>query len=84
MSNTSFKGVCENGEEEEENSVQEEESYCTQVVPDPVGASEGTGGPTLAQSNWLFSHHYDPYSLAIMHQMTQSMANIQEDSFYES
>ncbi|MBW0505209.1 hypothetical protein O181_044924 [Austropuccinia psidii MF-1] len=42
-----FKGP---GEEEEDNSVEEEESDGTEGVPSPVGASQGTGGPTIAQS----------------------------------
>ncbi|MBW0496235.1 hypothetical protein O181_035950 [Austropuccinia psidii MF-1] len=40
-----------NGEEEEENSVEEEESDGTEGVPAPIEASQGTGEPTLAQSN---------------------------------
>ncbi|MBW0519884.1 hypothetical protein O181_059599 [Austropuccinia psidii MF-1] len=46
-----FKGPGEDGEEEEENSVEEEVSDGTEGVPAPVGESQGTGGPTLAQSN---------------------------------
>ncbi|MBW0479129.1 hypothetical protein O181_018844 [Austropuccinia psidii MF-1] len=53
LSRTTFKGP---GEEEEENSVEEEESDGTEGVPAPVGASQGTGGPTLAQSNQPVSH----------------------------
>ncbi|MBW0495142.1 hypothetical protein O181_034857 [Austropuccinia psidii MF-1] len=37
--------------EEEENSVEEEESDGTEGVPAPMGASQGTGGPTLTQSD---------------------------------
>ncbi|MBW0591086.1 hypothetical protein O181_130801 [Austropuccinia psidii MF-1] len=44
-------GPGEDGEEEEENYVEEEESDGTEGVPAPVEASQGTGGPTLAQSN---------------------------------
>ncbi|MBW0531966.1 hypothetical protein O181_071681 [Austropuccinia psidii MF-1] len=53
LSRTSFKGP---GEEEEENSVGEEESDGTEGVPAPVGESQGTGGPTLDQSNQPVSH----------------------------
>ncbi|MBW0568741.1 hypothetical protein O181_108456 [Austropuccinia psidii MF-1] len=66
----------EDGEEEKENSVEEEESDGTEGVPALVGASQGTGGPTLAQS--------EPFLLAIMKQMTQIMANIQAASSSES
>ncbi|MBW0567014.1 hypothetical protein O181_106729 [Austropuccinia psidii MF-1] len=41
----------EDGEEDEENHVEEEESYGTEAAPAPLGASEGTRGPTLAQSD---------------------------------
>ncbi|MBW0552770.1 hypothetical protein O181_092485 [Austropuccinia psidii MF-1] len=51
LSRTTLKGPGEDGEEEEENSVEEEESDGTEGVPAPVGESQGTGGPTLAQSN---------------------------------
>ncbi|MBW0588338.1 hypothetical protein O181_128053 [Austropuccinia psidii MF-1] len=47
-SRTNFRGPGEDGEEEEENSVEEEESDGTEGVPAPAGASQGTGGPTLA------------------------------------
>ncbi|MBW0486623.1 hypothetical protein O181_026338 [Austropuccinia psidii MF-1] len=73
-----------NGEEEEENSVEEEESDGTEGVPAPVRESQGNGGPTLSQSNQPFSHQSDPFLLAIMQQMTQSMANLQADSPSES
>ncbi|MBW0488626.1 hypothetical protein O181_028341 [Austropuccinia psidii MF-1] len=75
-SRTIFKGPGEDGEEEEENSVEEEESDGTEGVPAPVEAPQGTGGPTLAQS--------EPSLLAIMHQMTQIMANLQEASSSEA
>ncbi|MBW0569918.1 hypothetical protein O181_109633 [Austropuccinia psidii MF-1] len=39
------------GEEEEENSVEEEESDGTEAAPAPVGVSDGTREPTLAQSD---------------------------------
>ncbi|MBW0462065.1 hypothetical protein O181_001780 [Austropuccinia psidii MF-1] len=45
ISRTTFKGLGEDGEEEEENSVEEEEYDGTEVVPAPVGESQGTGGP---------------------------------------
>ncbi|MBW0505012.1 hypothetical protein O181_044727 [Austropuccinia psidii MF-1] len=63
-------------EEEGENSVEEEESYVTEGIPAPVGESQGTEGPTLAQSNQPFSHQSEPSFLAIMQQMTQNMANL--------
>ncbi|MBW0555931.1 hypothetical protein O181_095646 [Austropuccinia psidii MF-1] len=78
------RGPCEDGEEEEENSVEEEESDGTEGVPAPVEAPQGTGGPTLAQSNQPVSHHSEPYLLAIMQQMTQIMANLQEASSSEA
>ncbi|MBW0545270.1 hypothetical protein O181_084985 [Austropuccinia psidii MF-1] len=46
----------EDGEEEEENSVEEEDSADTAGVPAPVGESQGTAGPALAQYDQLFSH----------------------------
>ncbi|MBW0511475.1 hypothetical protein O181_051190 [Austropuccinia psidii MF-1] len=51
MSRTTFRGPGEDGEEEEESSVEEEESDGTEAAPAPVGASEGSRGPTLAQSD---------------------------------
>ncbi|MBW0498160.1 hypothetical protein O181_037875 [Austropuccinia psidii MF-1] len=69
LSRTTFKGPGEDGEEEEENSMEEEESYGTEVVPAPVRESQCIGGPTLAQS--------EPSLLAITQQMTQIMANLQ-------
>ncbi|MBW0506899.1 hypothetical protein O181_046614 [Austropuccinia psidii MF-1] len=81
---TTFKGPGEDGEEEEENSVEEEGSDGTEGAPAPVGASQGTGGPTLAQSVQPVSHHSEPSLLAIMQQMTQIMANLQVDSVSES
>ncbi|MBW0498999.1 hypothetical protein O181_038714 [Austropuccinia psidii MF-1] len=62
---------------EEENSVEEEEYDCTEGAPAPVGESQGTGGPTLAQSYQPVSHQSEPPLLAIMKQMTQIMANLQ-------
>ncbi|MBW0554141.1 hypothetical protein O181_093856 [Austropuccinia psidii MF-1] len=83
-SRTIFRGPGEDGEEEEENSVEEEESDGTEGVPAPVGASQGTGGPTLAQSNQPFSHQSEPSLLAIMQKMTQIMANLQAASSSEA
>ncbi|MBW0566432.1 hypothetical protein O181_106147 [Austropuccinia psidii MF-1] len=71
------QGPGEDGEEEDENSVEEEESDGTEAAPAPVGASEGTRGPTLAQSDQPFSHQTEPSLLDIMQQMTQIMANLQ-------
>ncbi|MBW0565627.1 hypothetical protein O181_105342 [Austropuccinia psidii MF-1] len=79
-----FKGPGEDGEEEEENSVEEEGSYGTEGVPAPGGASQATGGPTLAQSNQPVSHQSEPSLLAIMQQMTQIMANLQAASSSDS
>ncbi|MBW0496124.1 hypothetical protein O181_035839 [Austropuccinia psidii MF-1] len=80
LSRTTFKGPGEDGEEEEENSVEKEQSDGTEGVPAPVGASQGTEGPTLAQSNKPVSHQSEPSLLAIMQKMTQIMANIQAAS----
>ncbi|MBW0504197.1 hypothetical protein O181_043912 [Austropuccinia psidii MF-1] len=77
MSRTTFRGPGEDGEEEEENSVEEEEYNGSEAAPAPVGASEGTRGPTLAQSDQPVSHQTEPSLLPIMHQMTQIMANLQ-------
>ncbi|MBW0517394.1 hypothetical protein O181_057109 [Austropuccinia psidii MF-1] len=44
----------------------------------------GTGGPILAQSNKPVSHQSEASLLAIMHQMTQIMANIQAASSPEA
>ncbi|MBW0468729.1 hypothetical protein O181_008444 [Austropuccinia psidii MF-1] len=70
----------EDGEEEEQNSVEEEDSDGTEAVPAPVGASQGTGGPTLALSNHPVSHQPEPSLLDIMQKMTQIMANLQAAS----
>ncbi|MBW0495183.1 hypothetical protein O181_034898 [Austropuccinia psidii MF-1] len=56
----------------------------TEGVPAPVRESQGTGGPTIAQSNQPVSHKSEPFLLAIMQQMTQNMANIQEASSSEA
>ncbi|MBW0574423.1 hypothetical protein O181_114138 [Austropuccinia psidii MF-1] len=73
-SRTTSKGRGEDGGEEEENSVEEEESDGTEGVPSTVGASQGTGRPTIAQSN-----QSESFLLAIMQQMTPIMANILAD-----
>ncbi|MBW0469713.1 hypothetical protein O181_009428 [Austropuccinia psidii MF-1] len=83
-SKTIFKGPGEDGEEEEENSMEEEESDGTEGVPAPVGASQGTEGPTLSQSNQPVSHQSEPSLLAIMQQMTHIMANLQAASSSEA
>ncbi|MBW0548557.1 hypothetical protein O181_088272 [Austropuccinia psidii MF-1] len=77
MSRTTFRGPGEDGEEEEENFVEVEESDGTKAAPSPVGESEGTRGPTLAQSDQPVSHQTEPSLLAIINQMTQIMANLQ-------
>ncbi|MBW0574514.1 hypothetical protein O181_114229 [Austropuccinia psidii MF-1] len=79
-----FRGPGEDGKEEEENSVEEEESDGTEGVPAPVGATQGTEGPTLAQYNQPVSHQSEPSLLVIMQQMTHIMANIQAASSSES
>ncbi|MBW0592100.1 hypothetical protein O181_131815 [Austropuccinia psidii MF-1] len=68
MSRTAFRGPGEDGEEEE--------SDGTEAAPAPVGASEGTRGPTLAHSDKPVSHQTEPSLLAIMQKMTQIMANL--------
>ncbi|MBW0565401.1 hypothetical protein O181_105116 [Austropuccinia psidii MF-1] len=78
-----IKGPGEDGEEEE-NSVEEEESDGTEGVPAPVEASQGTRGQTLAQSNQPVFHQSEPFLLAIMQQITQIMANLQEASASEA
>ncbi|MBW0590778.1 hypothetical protein O181_130493 [Austropuccinia psidii MF-1] len=83
LSRTTFKGPGEDGEEEE-NSVEEVESDGSEGVPAPVGASQGTEGPTLAQSDQPVSHQSEPSLLAIMQQMTQIMANLHAASVSES
>ncbi|MBW0578545.1 hypothetical protein O181_118260 [Austropuccinia psidii MF-1] len=77
-------GPGEYGEEEEENSVEEEESDGSEGVPAPVRASQGTGGPTLAQSDNPVSHESEPCLLAIMQEMTQIMPNFPESSSYDA
>ncbi|MBW0468718.1 hypothetical protein O181_008433 [Austropuccinia psidii MF-1] len=65
ISRTIFKGPGEDGEEEE-NSVEKEGSDCTEGVPAPMGESQGSGGPTLVQSNQAVSHQSEPSLLDIM------------------
>ncbi|MBW0479089.1 hypothetical protein O181_018804 [Austropuccinia psidii MF-1] len=65
LSRTISKGPGEDGEEEEENSVEEEESDCTEGVPAPVGVFQGNGGPTLAQSDQPVSHQSEPSLLEL-------------------
>ncbi|MBW0465607.1 hypothetical protein O181_005322 [Austropuccinia psidii MF-1] len=72
------------GEEEEQNSVEEEESDSTEGVPSPFGMYQGTGVPPLAQSNQRGSHQSEPSLLAIMQQMTEIMANLKESSSSEA
>ncbi|MBW0545484.1 hypothetical protein O181_085199 [Austropuccinia psidii MF-1] len=83
-SRTIFRGSGEDGEEEEDNSVEEEGSDGTEGVPAPGEAPQGTGGSTLAQSNQPVSHQSEPSLLAIMQKMTQIMANIEADSSSEA
>ncbi|MBW0571907.1 hypothetical protein O181_111622 [Austropuccinia psidii MF-1] len=78
-----FRGPGEDGEEEEENSVEEEECDGTEGVPAPVEPPQGTGGPTLAQCDHPVSHQSEPSLFANMQQMTQIMANLQEASYSE-
>ncbi|MBW0478438.1 hypothetical protein O181_018153 [Austropuccinia psidii MF-1] len=77
-------GPGEDVEEEEENYVEEEESDGTEVVSAPVVASQGTGGPTLAQSDHPVSHQSEPSLFAIMQQITQIMANLKAVSSSEA
>ncbi|MBW0512654.1 hypothetical protein O181_052369 [Austropuccinia psidii MF-1] len=84
LSRTTLKGPGEDGEEEEENSVEGEDSDGTEGVPAPVGAFQGTGGPTLAHFNHPVSNQCEPSLLAIMQQMTQIMANLQAASSSEA
>ncbi|MBW0500549.1 hypothetical protein O181_040264 [Austropuccinia psidii MF-1] len=83
-SRTILKGPGEDCEEEEENSVDEEESDGNEGAPALVGAFQGIRGPTLAQSDHPVSHQSEPSLLDIMQQMTQIMANLQAASSSES
>ncbi|MBW0585379.1 hypothetical protein O181_125094, partial [Austropuccinia psidii MF-1] len=62
----------EDCEEEEENSIEEEESDGTEGVAATVGAPQVAEAPTLAQYNQPVSHQSEPSLLAIMQQMTQT------------
>ncbi|MBW0489657.1 hypothetical protein O181_029372 [Austropuccinia psidii MF-1] len=84
LSRTTSKVPGEDGEGEEESSVEEEESDGIEGVPAPVWESQGTGGPILAQSNQPVSHQSITSLLAIMHQIIHIMANPQSASSYES
>ncbi|MBW0526566.1 hypothetical protein O181_066281 [Austropuccinia psidii MF-1] len=75
LSRTTFKGSSEDGEEEE--------SEGTEGLPAPVGESQGARGPTLANSNQPVSHQSGPSLLAIMQNMPQIMASLQEASSSE-
>ncbi|MBW0559042.1 hypothetical protein O181_098757 [Austropuccinia psidii MF-1] len=66
LSSTTFKVPGEYGEEEEENSVEEEESDGTEVVYVSVRESQATGRPTLAQSDQSVSHQSEPFLVAII------------------
>ncbi|MBW0497524.1 hypothetical protein O181_037239 [Austropuccinia psidii MF-1] len=77
ISRTTLKGPGEDGREEEENSMEGERSDSTDSAPTPVGASQVTGGPSIAQSNGPVSHQSELSLLAIMKQMKRIMANIQ-------
>ncbi|MBW0580177.1 hypothetical protein O181_119892 [Austropuccinia psidii MF-1] len=83
-SRTIFKGPGEDGEEEDENSVEEEESDGTEGAPATVGVPQCTGEQTLAQFDQPVSHQSETSLLAIMKQMTQTMANLQAASSSES
>ncbi|MBW0504184.1 hypothetical protein O181_043899 [Austropuccinia psidii MF-1] len=83
-SRTIFRGPGEDGEEEEENSVEEKTSDDTEGVPAHVGEFQSTEGPTLAQYNKPVSHQSEPSLLAIIQKITHIMANIQEASSSES
>ncbi|MBW0541969.1 hypothetical protein O181_081684, partial [Austropuccinia psidii MF-1] len=76
----SIQEGSEDDDDEEENYVEEEGSDGTEGVPAPVGASQSTGEPTLAQSDQPASHQSEPSLLDIMQQITQIMANLQAAS----
>ncbi|MBW0527747.1 hypothetical protein O181_067462 [Austropuccinia psidii MF-1] len=73
LSRNTLKCPGKDGEEEEE------ECDGTEGVAALLGASQGTGGQTLAQSD-----QYEPSLLAIMQLMMQIMANFQEASVSDS
>ncbi|MBW0537289.1 hypothetical protein O181_077004 [Austropuccinia psidii MF-1] len=64
--------------------MEEEDSDGTKGAPAPVGVLQGNGGPTLAQSDQPASHDSEQSLLAIMQQMTQTMANLQAASVSDS
>ncbi|MBW0563680.1 hypothetical protein O181_103395 [Austropuccinia psidii MF-1] len=68
----------------EEGQEDQEEYDVTEGVPTPVGASQGTEGPTLGQSNQPVSHQSESSLLAIMQQMNQIMSNLQAASSSEA
>ncbi|MBW0571891.1 hypothetical protein O181_111606 [Austropuccinia psidii MF-1] len=80
FSRPSLKVQGEDDDKVEENSVEEQGSDGTEGVPAPVGASKSTGGPNLAQSDQPVSHQSEPSLLAIMQQVNQIIANLQEAS----
>ncbi|MBW0586316.1 hypothetical protein O181_126031 [Austropuccinia psidii MF-1] len=80
VSRTILKAQGEDDDDEEENSEEEEESDGTEGVPAPVGASQSTGRPTLAQSDQPVSYQSEPSLLVIIQQMTQIMATLQAAS----
>ncbi|MBW0464781.1 hypothetical protein O181_004496 [Austropuccinia psidii MF-1] len=84
ISRTTFRGPGEDDVEGKENSVEEEKSHSTEASPAPVGTSQGSGGPTLAQSDQPVSNQSEPSLWAIMHQITQIMANPQSASSSEA
>ncbi|MBW0557483.1 hypothetical protein O181_097198 [Austropuccinia psidii MF-1] len=84
LSRTSLQVPGEDDEKEGENSAEVEESEGTEAAPSPVGASQGIGRPTLAQSDQPVSHQSEPSLLAIMQQMTQIITNLQAASSSES
>ncbi|MBW0510362.1 hypothetical protein O181_050077 [Austropuccinia psidii MF-1] len=51
---TTLKG----SDQEEDNYVEEDESDGNETSPAPVGESQGTGAPTLSQSNQPVSHQF--------------------------
>ncbi|MBW0469777.1 hypothetical protein O181_009492 [Austropuccinia psidii MF-1] len=73
LSRKTFKGPGEDGEEEEGFDG-------TEGVSAPVGASQGSRGPALAQYNHPVAHHPEPSLLPIIQQMTRIMANLQAAS----
>ncbi|MBW0472558.1 hypothetical protein O181_012273 [Austropuccinia psidii MF-1] len=83
ISRTTFKVPGEEGEEMEESSVEEEGCDANEGFCAPVGASQGTVGPTLDHSNQPVSHQSEPSFLAIMKPMTQVMPNLQAASSSE-